>query len=325
MVILISIVASVVAIAAVLIGVHFILKARAQTEAKSPEVVASGKYKKFGVLLKYDKITRLTVTYSFLGVICLSTLFPFFWMLATSLKTVAEATNTTKIVFFSATPQWNNYVEVFSKLDILAGLKNTLLIEVATIPVSTFASALVAFAFAKMKLPYKTFWLLFLMSGLMIPYASVLLPQYKIYLMLNLTNTLWPLILPALFGNISLVFFFIQFMKGIPNEIFEAAKLDGAGYFKSFCMIMLPNMLLPMCCQVVFMFVSNWNDFFGPSIYLTSDATKTLQVKLYSFATNANKPLLYAGAFITCIPLFVVYMCFQKFFVGSLAITGIKG
>ncbi len=163
------------------------------------------------------------------------------------------------------------------------------------------------------------------MSGLMIPYASVLLPTYKMYNMLGLTDTLWPFIIPAWFGNVALIFFYIQNMKSIPNELFEASKIDGAGYFKSFIKILVPNMRLPLMTQAVFSVVSHWNDFFGPSIYLTSETTKTLQVHLYSFATNADKPLLYAGSFITCIPLLVLYLIFQRYFVGSMAITGIKG
>ncbi len=321
---IICIISVIVGLAAILIGTHYILKAYVRAG-----IPAGGAYthsmKREKILWKYDKIARLSVTYAVLVLVCCSTIFPFFWMISTSLKTVAEATNTSRVILFPSEAQWQNYARAFTELDILTGMKNTLIVEIGTIPIGMFASALVAYAFAKMRLRHKTFWLLFLMSGLMVPYASVLLPQYKIYLMLGLTNTLWPLILPSLFGNVSVMFFFIQFMRGIPNDLFEAAKLDGAGYFQSFVLVMLPNIWLPIICQVVFSFVSHWNDFFGPSIYLTSDATKTLQVKLYTFATNADKPLLYAASFITCLPLFVVYLCFQKFFVGSLAITGIKG
>lgn len=322
---LITIFGVLVGIAVLLFGIHFVLKARAKREAApaGEEIAADRKWE--SSMQKYDKVTRLTVTYVFLSILCLLSLFPFIWMVLTSLKTVAEATNTAKLVLFPAQPQWHNYIDVFEKLDIFTGMKNTMIVEISTIPFTVFVSALVAFAFSKMRLHHKNFWLLFLMSGLMVPGAATLLPTYKIYLMLNLTDTLWPLILPSLFGNVSLIFFFIQFQKGIPNELFEAARLDGAGYFKSFLLIMLPNMLLPIVCQVVFAFVSHWNDFFGPSIYLTSDNTKTLQVKLYSYATWSDKPMLYTGSFVTCIPLFVLYLCFQKCFVGSLAISGIKG
>ncbi len=326
----------ILAVIAVFIAVYYILKARALREKKrlsaapaagdAAEEGANAKKSAADVFRKYDRSFVLALSYTLLALVCITTVFPFIWMLLTSIKTIEEATNTLHVVFFPAEPQWKNYVDVFEKLQLLTGLKNTMIVEIATIPIGTFVSALVAFAFSKMRLRHKTFWLLFIMSGLMVPYASVLLPQYKIYMMAGLTNTLWPLILPSFFGNVSMAFFFIQFMNGIPNEMFEAARIDGCGYFKSFLLIMIPNMWLAVACQVVFGFVGHWNDFFAPSIYLSSNSpSSTLQVRLYTFAQNADKPLLYAGAFITCIPLFIVYLCFQKCFVGSLAITGIKG
>lgn len=274
---------------------------------------------------KYDFISSHIGCYTVLIVACLSTLFPFVWMILTSLKTVAEASDVIKLNFFPAVPQWKNYKTVFERLDILTGLKNTMIIEISTLPVSLFVSALVAFGFEKMKLKNKTFWLLFIMSGMMVPYAAVLLPQYRMYgYLFNDEYGLWPFILPTWFGNVSVVFFFIQYMKNIPSELFEASKIDGAGYFRSFVTIMLPNMVLAIICQAVFGFVSHWNDFFGPSIYLSDNQYKTLQVLLYSFASGTDKPVLYAASFITCLPLFAIYLAFQKFFVGSMAISGIK-
>lgn len=280
-------------------------------------------------LLRYTKYRdglNLGLAYAFLGLVCCSTVFPFFWMICTSLKTVKEAVNNMQLQIFPEVPQWQNYLLIWEKLDLWTGLKNTLIVEVATIPICTFLSALEAFAFAKMKMKYKTTVLLILMSGLMVPYASVVLPQYKAYFALGLVDTLWPLILPSWFGNVSLMFFFIQYMRGVPNALFEAAKIDGAKYFVSFVTIMLPLMTAALACQIIFAFVSHWNNFFGPSIYLTTDSVKTLQVKLQALSqSGTDKPMLYTGAFITCIPLFVVYICFQKYFVGSLAISGIKG
>jgi len=324
---LLLIIFSIIGLILALVGVHYAIKffsiRKLQGTGLSYEEIDEQSSAKAS---KYDFIVQHIGYYSILVVTCLSTLFPFVWMILTSLKTVSEAQDIVNLHFFPASPQWHNYADVFEKLDLLTGLKNTMIIEVGTIPIMLFISALVAYGFEKMRLKHKTFWLLFIMSGLMIPYASVLLPQYRMYgYLFDDEPWLWPFILPTWFGNVSVVFFFIQYMKGVPSELFEASRIDGCGYFKSFLLIMLPNMVLAIMCQAVFSFVGNWNDFFGPSIYLSDPENKTLQVLLYSFASGSDKPLLYAGSFITCIPLFAIYLAFQRFFVGSMAISGIKG
>lgn len=296
-------------------------KAIAKTEKRS--------FTKLPIVIFYKKyhhiFTKIT-TYGFLTAFCLLALFPFFWMISSSLKTPMEAVSVDELVIFPVQAQWANYGRVMEVMNIFNGIKNTLIVEVATIPISLFVSALVAFAFAKMRMRHKNAFLLVLLGGMMVPYASLLLPQFRGYFELGLVNTLWPLIIPAFFGNVSIMFFFIQYMKSIPNELFEAAKIDGASYFKTFLYIMLPLMGPALSVQAIFMFVGNWNDFFGPSIYLSVESVKTLQVLLQSLATSGtDRPLLFAGAFMTCIPLFIIYFVFQRHFVGTIAISGIKG
>lgn len=311
-----------------LIMIDFILKKLADRQ-KQRNGVANIYYYYHHTVIRYrrfhSKFTSLIV-YMILTGCCLAALFPFFWMITSSLKTPMESVAVDKLVIFAAVPQWNNYIKIFKVINIWTGLFNTILVEIVAIPPSIFFSALEAYAFAKMKMKHKNTYLLILLSGLMIPYASVLLPQFKAYFALGLNNTLWPLILPSFFGNVSIMFFFIQFMRGVPNALFEAAKIDGSGHFKSFLHIMLPIMAPALGVQAVFMFVANWNDFFAPSIYLSNENVKTLQVMLQSLAYSGTaRPLLFTGAFITCIPLFIIYFIFQKYFVGALAISGIKG
>lgn len=288
--------------------------------------------------MKSKTVCKKVFIYCILVLTAVTTLFPFVWMVFTSLKTPAEIIST-EFILFPAQPQWWHYKELLFghwdetlgmhvvTFDFLTGLKNTLIIEIATIPVMVFTSGLVAFAFAKMRLRHASFWLLFLMSGMMIPYASVLLPQYRMYKAINWIDTLMPFIVPSLFGNVGMIFFFIQYMKSIPSPLFEAAKLDGAGYLCQYVMIMVPLLAPAISCQVVFSFIGNWNDFFAPSIYLADQSVQTIQVKLQSLANSqhaGNTAYLYAGSFISCLPLFVIYIAFQRFFVGSLAIGGVK-
>jgi multiple sugar transport system permease protein len=186
-----------------------------------------------------------------------------------------------------------------------------------------------AFSFAKLKLRNKTFWLLFLMSGMMVPYAALMLPQYRAFQALNMTDSLWPLILPGFFGNISMMFFLIQYMKGISNSYFEAAKIDGANEMKQFLVIMLPLVKTAISAQIIFWFIGIWNDFFAPEIYLDTKEKMTLQPLLQRINTDnaggGNYPMIMAGAVLASIPMMVIYITCQKYFIESLAISGVKG
>ena len=304
---------------AVLIGADVVLHAKSRAAAGTEEST-----RRKNIATRYHRAFRLSVAYVILGALLLTTLFPFFWMLTSSLKTAKEII-AERFILFPQSPQWHNYVSVFDKFDIVTGLKNTMIIEIATIPVCTFVSGLEAFAFAKMPLRHKKFWLIFFLSGMMFPYASVLLPQFRIYRMLNMLNTLWPLILPSLFGTVGTMFFFVQIMGGVPTAIVEASRIDGAGWFRCYCRIMLPMIPAAVATQVVFEFVGAWNDFFVPSIYLTKNTVKTLQLMLYTYGAWADKNILFAASAVTCLPLFIIYFVFQRYFIGSIATAGVKG
>ena len=153
-------------------------------------------------------------------------LFPYLWMLLTSFKDDYEAISL-ELVLFPKHWIFSNYKEIWTVVPLIRGVWNTLLVEISVIVVGTFVSSMAAFSFAKLKLPHKNFWLLFLMSGMMVPYAALMMPQFRAFMALNMFDTLWPLILPGLFGNISMMFFLIQYMRGVSNAFFEAAIASG--------------------------------------------------------------------------------------------------
>ncbi len=280
---------------------------------------------------KRRKITSdipLGIAYVIMGIIAISMIFPFIYMLCTTFKTQAEVLGSYRFELFPRKWTFQNYVDIWFKIPFASGIGNTLIIEIAVIPIGTFVSALGAFAFAKMKLPHKNTLLLILMSSMMIPFAAIFLPQYQIWNSLGMTNSLIPLILPGLFGNISMTFFFIQFMKGIPDSLIEAAKMDGAGWLKCFVKVALPLLWPAMAAQAVFWFLGIWNDYFAPSIYLTEEGVMTLQPLINSLNSTqgaTNFPLVMTGAFISSIPLIVIYLIFQKYFMKALSLSsGIK-
>ena len=283
-------------------------------------------YNNVSKVTKAGRIIGLICCYIFLIVTCFTCVFPFLWMVLSSLKTPAEAVNTLTLTFFSKDPQWGNYPLVFEKINIFRGLLNTLAIEFTTIPFCVFMSGLSAFAFSKMELKHKDVHLMVQLSALMIPYACVVLPLYRAYYKLNLTDTLWPLILPSLFGGVSMMFFFVQFQRSISNAIFEAAKVDGAGYMRQYVSIMMPIMGPAIAAQVIFMFVGNWNDYFAPSLYLTIEKAMTLQLMIKSLSdSQVDLPVSFAGAVVASIPLYIIYIIFQRYFIEGMAISGVKG
>lgn len=269
----------------------------------------------------------LAVTYAVMIIIAFSMIFPYLYMVLTTFKPMSETVSAGLKLFPKV---WTTaaYREVWELVPFGRGILNTLTVEVPVIVVGTFVSALGAFAFAKMRLPCARVILLVLMSSMMVPFAALFLPQYQIYSSLGLINNLLPLILPGLFGNISMVFFLIQFMGGIPNALFEAAKIDGCGHFKSFLYIMIPLLWPAMAAQGVFWFLGIWNDYFAPSIYLTQESVMTLQPlinRLNATQGGRNFPLVMTAAFLSSIPLIAVYLAFQKYFMSALSITsGIK-
>ena len=272
-------------------------------------------------------IVWAVVMYTLLAILSVSMIFPYYYMLMTTFKSNEEAL-AAGLRLWPQAWQFDAYRQIWSLIPFARGLLNTMLVEVPVVLVGTFTSALAAYAFAKMKLPHAKAWLLVLMSSMMIPYAALFLPQYQIYNSMNLTNTLWPLILPGLFGNVGMIFFFVQFMGSIPNALFEAAKIDGGGHFRCFLRIMLPLLWPAMAAQAVFWFLGIWNDYFAPSIYLTRPEAMTLQPLISNLSGSqrgTNFPLVMTGAFLSSLPLLAVYLIFQKYFIRALSITsGIK-
>lgn len=269
-----------------------------------------------------------TLIHIMMIVVSLTMLFPFIWMLSTSLKDKMNAQ-----VF---PPQWipdpiitDAYKEVWEVSPLLSGIKNSLIIAVPVLIFGTLSSALAAFAFAKMNLPKKNLLFMALLSSMMIPGVVTMVPQYVVWGNLGLVDTFVPLIVPGMLGNITMMFFFRQYLTGVPNALIDAAKLDGAGWLTIFGKIMLPAMKPAIAAQVIFWFMGIWNDFMGPLIYLDSEENYTIQLalRLLSNMSEATSeyPMIMAGAVISCVPLLVLYICFQRYFVDSMVVSGIKG
>lgn len=254
-------------------------------------------------------------------------LFPYLWMFLTSFKSTNEAYGLPMTLLPS---EWliSAYTGIIADDKFYMSVLYTLGIEVSVVIVGTLVSTLAAFAFAKLKFKGKKALLLLLMSSMMVPYAAVMLPQYRAFQNLMLTETLAPLILPGLFGNISMTFFLVTYMKeGIPDSLIESAKIDGSNYFQMYLKLALPLAKPAIAAQAIFWFVGIWNDFFAPSIYLTGEV-KTLQVYLNSLISSEGSgielPTLMAGSVLASLPMMIIFFAFQNFFINSIAFSGMK-
>ncbi|MBB3111397.1 multiple sugar transport system permease protein [Paenibacillus phyllosphaerae] len=254
---------------------------------------------------------------------------PLVWTISTSLKS--------QLHVFDVPPQWipdpvtwANYKDVWSKAPLLHGFMNSAIVVVTVLSVGLFIAAMAAYAFSKFDFPFKEAIFMALLGTMMIPYSVVMIPQYIGFSELGWVDTLLPLIVPGLFGNIVTIFFFRQFMQGsIPNDLIDAAKIDGCGYFRTFTTVALPIAKPAIAAQAALGFMGIWNDFMGPLIYLHTPERQTIQVLIASMQSNyistSNYPSLMAASIVALLPVIIVFFMAQRYFIESMAISGIKG
>ncbi|MCR2803833.1 carbohydrate ABC transporter permease [Paenibacillus soyae] len=278
--------------------------------------------------MKQQKIANI---WSFL-ILLAGTVFmiaPFLWTLSTSMKDQRNV--------FEIPPKWipepatfGNYSDVWEQSPLLNGFANSLIIVVTVLTIGLFVSAMSSYAFSKFDFPLKNALFMGLLGTMMIPYSVVMIPQYIGFSWLNWVDTLLPLIIPGLFGNIVVVFFLRQYLSGaLPNDLIEAAKIDGCSFPRIFWSIALPVMKPALAAQAALGFMGIWNDFLGPLIYLHTPENQTIQVLIASmqalYIGQSNYPMIMAAAVIAMIPVILVFFFCQRYFIESLAISGIKG
>lgn len=252
---------------------------------------------------------------------------PLVWMFTTSLKTKLEVFEIPP-VWFPSQPQWQNYLKVWSMGPLFQGFLNSTFISFVVVTVGTVTSALAAYAFAKLRFPHKETIFLALLGTMMIPFAIVLIPQFILYTKIGWIDTWYPLIVPGLFGNVSMIFFLRQYMAGIPTSLIEAAIIDGAGFFRIFWRVIFPLAKPAVAAQAILWFMGVWNDYFAPSIYINTPEKEPLQVVIQSFnayyAIQTDYAGIMAASVLSLIPILLVFILFQKQIIASVAMTGLK-
>lgn len=272
-----------------------------------------------------DRLMK-ALAYLIASFVALAFVFPLYWMVTTSLKTDVEIFMVPPTLF-PLDPQWQNYPASTQYIPFWQYMFNTLVICALTIIGTVVSCALIAYGFARVRWPGRNVVFIVYLSTIMLPAQVTMIPLYIVFRQMGWVGTMWPLVVPAFFGNALYVFLLRQFFMTIPNELTDAARIDGANELGIFWRIMLPLLKPALATVALFTFVATYRDFLGPLIYLTEQNqwTISLGLKMFQNMYGAQWQLMMAAATLTMIPTMILFFLTQRTFIEGIALTGIKG
>jgi multiple sugar transport system permease protein len=282
-------------------------------------------------------LTRAQRVAAYAALIALSILplLPLVWMVSSSLKTdaqifPAEGQSAGALTLASLLPrpvQWRNYPDALQAIPFAMYLRNTVFLCAMTVFGTTLSSALVAYGFGRLEFPGRKALFLLLIATMVLPGQVTMVPVFALFRWLGWYGTYLPLIVPAFCGAPFSVFLLTQFFRTLPEELSEAARLDGAGEGRIFAQILLPLSRPALATVALFQFLATWNDFFGPLLYLNDDHTYTLAYGLQQFLSShgGQWTQLMAASTLFTLPIVVLFFFAQKTFIQGIATTGGKG
>jgi multiple sugar transport system permease protein len=197
----------------------------------------------------------------------------------------------------------------------------------ANVLLTVFASSLVAYSFARLNWPGREFAFLLMLATMMVPGQVTMIPHFLIWKHLGAYDTLTPLWLGSAFGNAFFIFLLRQFMKGIPRDLEDAARIDGCGFLRIYWHIILPLIGPSLAAIAIFTFMGAWNDFMGPLVYLSDQRLYPLAFGLYAFSVQVgnNPALTMAASLLMTVPVIVIFFFAQRYFIQGVTLTGMKG
>jgi len=252
-------------------------------------------------------------------------LLPFYWMVMSSLKTNNDVF-TIPIKWVPDDFVWGNYVDIWQRSDMTTWLGNTLLLSVVVTALQVLTGSFAAYGFARIRFPGRNVLFLAYIGTIAVPWQSYMIPQFILMSKLHLSNTLWSIVALQAFGAFG-VFLMKQFYETIPEELSESARVDGLTEFGIYRRIMLPLSRPALASLTLLTFVTTWNDYLGPLIYLRSPDLRTIQLGLNTFISqyNAEYALIMTGSVLSVLPVAVIFLLGQRYFVEGIATTGLKG
>ena len=277
---------------------------------------------------KQGKIPSLEVIflYAFLIVLAILFILPIFYLFMGSFKAESELFR----VPFKWLPdkfQFGNFINMFSSIPFFKYLKNTMIIVVCNIVGSLLSCSLVAYGFARLRWPGRDKVFILVLITMILPYQVTLVPLFLMFTKMKWIGTFLPLTVTCFFGNPFFIFLLRQFFTGIPQDISEAARIDGAGEFTIFSKLVIPMAKPALTTVAILAFIRSWNDFLGPLVFLGKDELYTLSLAASMLKSNLdpNWSLLLALGAVMILPVLILFFVMQKYFIQGIAMSGIKG
>jgi multiple sugar transport system permease protein len=257
-------------------------------------------------------------------------LYPLLWVAASSFKPADQIfTNVTSLL--PRTVTLDNYVQGwagFGGISFTTFFRNSLIYSGFGTILTVFGSALTAYGFARLRFAGQRVWFTLMIMTLMLPVQVQVIPEYILFAKLGWLNTFWPLLLPRIGGQAFFIFMIMQFIRGIPRELDDAAAIDGCGEIGIFWRIIVPLISPAMVTAAIFSFYFTWGDFLHPLIYLNAPQLYTISVALRTFAdpsTVTNWGAIFAMSTLSLIPVFVIFIVFQRYLIEGISTSGLKG
>jgi multiple sugar transport system permease protein len=269
--------------------------------------------------------SEIAALYILIFICLITTLLPFIWMLSTSLKQSGEIYTKTP-VFIPKQPTLDHYKELFYKVNFMGHFINSLIVALGLTFFSVIINALAGYAFAKQSFPGKENLFTLLLLTMMIPGQVTMMPVFLILRSLGFLNSYWGLIIPGS-ASVFAIFMLKQFMSEIPDELLDAARIDGAGELRIFWSIVLPLCKPVIATLIIFNFMGSWNEFLWPLIIMLKEEMYTLPVALANLNGQHNTEwgLLMAGSVVVVVPVIFLFLSVQKYYIKGISAGAIKG
>lgn len=288
-------------------------------EKASSPVIAVKKPAKSSNISKYISVFILLL-------VTIIMLLPIFYMISTSLKSNIEIRRVPPTII----PEkfhFENFKIIFSKIAFGKYYFNSIFVTLCVLVGTLFSSSFVSFGFARYKAKEKNFLFMILLSTLMLPYPALIIPQYLLFRNVGWIDSFLPMIVPSFFGSAYMIFLLKQFFSSLPDDLFDAAKIDGCSEFRTWWNIALPLCKPAMATVSIFTFLWTWNDFITPIIYLNSDDKFTLPIGMSGMISAFRLipwNLIMVGSIYALLPIFFLFFFVQKYFVEGIVLTGLK-
>ncbi len=266
------------------------------------------------------------IVYVILIFIALIMVIPFLWMLSASIKSDREVFQMNPFVWIPENPKWSNYTDIWTKIPFGTFVLNTVFLTLVVTCLQLLTSSFAAYSFAKLHFRNKNTLFLAYIATIAMPWQVYMVPQFIMMRRMGLNDKLLAIICLQAFSAFG-VFMMKQFYEDIPDDLCEAARIDGMNEYRIYAKIMLPLSKPALSTLTIFTFVTTWNDYLGPLIYLKSQEKKTIQLGLKMFISqySSDYGLIMAGSVLSLIPVLIMFLILQKYFVEGVASTGLKG